>query len=195
VLEKDRGPRHGKELDYGQSQEYRSDQLHFHSRDGAPSPEDRAKKKRVGIFKQNPSLMLILIDIIVIVLVILFLIPALRPDTRVRDFHGYSFSLHGFRNGDEISLSLVIQANGSAPIQNRDGTAAEYFELEFSIHDGELSARERVSLDRIAKEPLVVRKKFVIPQEIYENSIVSRCVVSYGQDKARLQKSVTAPEL
>lgn len=168
-------------------------ELHYHSRPGPPPPGgagEEHKVKRIGIFKKNPSLMLILIDIIVVVLVLIFLLPILRPKTSVNDFFGYSFSLHGFLHENQANVSMVIQPEGPGPEAASASISDGSFVLSFRILDTDISEDVIVREARISDGPLVLRKKFVIPEKIYENEVYIRCTVTRTGDSVRLQKKL-----
>ncbi|MFO7850683.1 MAG: hypothetical protein R6V67_12075 [Spirochaetia bacterium] len=102
-----------REVDHGNDQGF-----HYHGRGVNQGDDDGSKyhkKKRpraglFGVFRNNPSLMIILIDIIVIVLVLTIVIPFIGKTSSEENFEGYELSLHGFLYEQTVTLSLVVTA-------------------------------------------------------------------------------------
>ena len=86
-------------------------ELRYHSRNEPPEPREQKRgfRNRGGVFKSNPTLLLIVIDIFVIILVLVFLLPFLRPGASEDDFFGFSFSLHGYLYRNTAHMSVIIQ--------------------------------------------------------------------------------------
>jgi hypothetical protein len=169
------------------------EELHYHSRSEPPSPEENARRRkegRKGVFRSNPSLLIILIDIGVVVLVILFLLPFLQPKGSVEDFHGYSFALHGYAHSAQATVSVVIQPAGAVPSADSDGAKAG-FVLQMRILKADSGeAVLKFAPKDLSDEPLVLRHEFAIPPEMRDNKVVVRCDIFHGSDSVVLEKKL-----
>jgi hypothetical protein len=192
---------------YGSQEKSMPGEMHYHSRSEAPHPEERKRglKKRSGIFRNNPSLLLILIDIIVVVLVLVFLLPFLRPDSSNDDFQGYSFSMHGYLYRQTAHVSVIIQragpteeagsAGSGAPDANtvgpgEAGTAGNDFVIQIrALNTGtEETHYFRPGLE--TAETAVVRSVFDIGNEIDEDGITIRCEIFRNGESITLEKKL-----
>lgn len=171
------------------------EELHFHSRETPPEPEDyrTGTGKRGGVFKNNPSLILILIDIVVVLLVLIILLPLLRYDSRVEDFSGYDFSLHGYLDGTVIYLSVTAQPD-FAPVESAEGGSAspsgemEKYKLILSIHGTDL--KEEVELSRDGRAQ-ILRARFALPETALKEKIHLQCRIILGDKSVTLQRTLT----
>ncbi|MFP4491120.1 MAG: hypothetical protein ACLFNZ_06565 [Spirochaetaceae bacterium] len=160
-----------REVDYGNE-----GTLHYHGR-GVHETYDadfgsHKKKKRkggiFGVFRNNPSLMIILIDIIVIVLVLTIVLPFIGKKSSEENFEGYELSLHGFVYEETVTLSLVVTAlpgeESYAEVEN------ERLAVRFSLkaESGEELSRETLE---------------VVPPERGESKIVRIELTSEGPEE------------
>lgn len=186
------------------------EELHFHSRETPPEPEDyrTGAKKRGGVFKNNPSLILILVDIVVVLLVLIILLPLLRYDSRVEDFSGYDFSLHGYLDGKVACLSVTAQpdfapvgpaeiddpAESAAPVGPAEGGNAapsgemEKYSLILSVLDTDLQEEMELSRDGRAR---ILRAQFTVPETAWKEKIYFQCRISLGEKTVTLQRTVS----
>src|SRR6056297_1500752 len=69
-----------------------SGEIKYHSRDSAPEPvtDPQTRKLHVGgAFKNNPTLLIILLDIMLVLVILLIVFPLIRPNSEADNFMGY----------------------------------------------------------------------------------------------------------
>jgi len=183
---------HGRGPGGGRENGFPLEELHFHSREEAPSPDDYSRKKnrKRGIFKNNPSLLIILVDIVVVVLVMLFLIPFLRHDSRVDDFHGYDFSLHGYLHNGMAYASVTAQPEYSPSELSKSPGGEELpgFIVTLKIRDTELE--EELELKKTG-EPNILRAQFQLPGTMDDKDIYIWAEVAHKGDSVTLQRKLS----
>jgi hypothetical protein len=81
---------------------------------------DREQDKKKGIFKQNRSLIIILIDIVVIVIVFILLQLLWEPSRATYEIYGYAFRLRAVEFEDEVLYTLTISPE--EPVKAMEGT-------------------------------------------------------------------------
>lgn len=180
---------------YGAQEKSIPGEMHYHSRSEAPRPEERKRglKRRSGIFKNNPSLLLILIDIIVVVLVLVFLLPFLRPASSNDDFQGYSFSMHGYLYKQTAHVSVIIQPAGPTELAGTAGSGApdgNDFVIQIRALDTGTEETHYFRPGPEASETAVVRSVFDIGNEIDENGIRFRCEIFRNGESITLEKKL-----
>ncbi len=187
---KDGDPDSGKAKYYGAQEKSVPGEMHYHSRTDAPRPQEakRGLKKRSGIFRNNPSLLLILIDIIVVVLVLVFLLPFLRPDSSEDNFQGYSFSMHGYLYEQTAHVSVIIQSAGPAEEDRSSGNA---FIIQLRAVDTDREETHYFRPEQDSGDTAVVRSVFDIGSEIDENGIRIRCEIFRNGQSITLEKKLT----
>lgn len=175
---------------FGGPETGRPDELRYHSRSGPPEQRDRKKglKRGRGIFRSNPSLLMILIDIFVIVIVIVFLLPVLRPDSSEDDFFGYSFSLHGYLHRDIVNVSVIIQTAVPAAVADKTADNQPVFVLQLYVPGTDLAETVNFDPQQETGDPFVLRTVFEIDDEIDDNGIRIRCDIFRGSDKVTIEK-------
>lgn len=166
------------------------EELHYHSREAPPEPDEYRKGsgRRGGVFKNNPSLILILVDIVVVVLVLIILLPLLRYDSRAEDFEGYDFSLHGYIDGQTAYLSVTAQPV-SAPLAAECETSCENqekYRLKIAVLDTDLEEELELCRDGQAR---ILRTSFPVPGLGKEKKLYIRCVISLGERSVTLERS------
>lgn len=90
---------------------------------GAESGGSRGRDRSPfgGIFKGNPMLLIVLVDILLIFLVAGILYPILSPGSGTADIAGYSFSLNGYREGGWAYVNVTVERTG----ESSEAAAAE----------------------------------------------------------------------
>jgi len=181
---------------YGGAEQAVPGGLHYHSRSGPPDPHEYQKSGKIrigGIFRNNPSLLLILVDIIVVLLVMMFLLPFLRPGASKDNFFGYAFSLHGYIYGDTASVSLIIQNTGKPsrgwknPETDKEGT----FIVNIRVADTDLEETQYFRPGEEKDDTVVLRSKFEMNGKIFDNGIRIKCKIFQGGKTVTLEKKLT----
>lgn len=176
---------------FGEAETGSPDELRYHSRSGPPKPRDRKKgfKRGKGIFRSNPSLLMILIDIFVIVIVIVFLLPILRPASSEDDFFGFSFSLHGYLHRTTANVSMIIQAADPVAAAGKSATGDQaVFVLQLHVPGTDKAETLYFDPQQKTEDPFVLRAEFEIEEEIGDNGIRIRCDIFRGGNKATIEK-------
>ncbi|MCF7913632.1 MAG: hypothetical protein K9L66_00540 [Spirochaetaceae bacterium] len=171
-----------------------SGEIKFHSRGSAPEPElpGASRKPRFGtVFRSNPGLLIILVDILLVILVLTLVFPFIRPGSEVDNFEGYSFSLHGYLNAGAVYTSLMLQPNPSEIAEG--GLAKEPFQIEFRI----LESDTRVQTEFVpftegeTLDSRILRKKIELPEDMQEASAVRiRAAIKLGEESVTLEKKM-----
>ena len=188
---------------YGAQEKSIPGEMHYHSRSEPPRPQEpkRGLKRKSGIFRNNPSLLLILIDIIVVVLVLVFLLPFLQPGSSKDDFQGYSFSMHGYLYEQTAHVSVIIQSAGpqqavngstdeSAAGPEEAGAAGNAFVIQLRVLDTDKEETLYFRPGGEAGETAVVRSVFDIGSEIDENGIRIRVEIFRDGRSITLEKKL-----
>ena len=171
-----------------------SGEIKFHSRGSAPEPElpGSNRKPRFGtVFRSNPGLLIILVDILLVILVLTLVFPFIRPGSDVDNFAGYSFSLHGYVNEGSVYTSLMSQPN---PSEIAEGSSAKgAFQIEFRI----LESDTRVQTELVpftvedALDTRILRKEIELPEDMQDTSAVRiRTTISVGEESVILEKKM-----
>ncbi|HKK65294.1 MAG TPA: hypothetical protein VJ967_05505 [Clostridia bacterium] len=171
-----------------------SGEIKFHSRGSAPEPElpGPKRKPRFGtVFRSNPGLLIILVDILLVILVLTLVFPFIRPGSSVENFGGYSFSLHGYLNEGAVYTSLLLQPNPSEITVGNSAKGA--FQIEFRILESD--TRVQTELVPFTEEETldtrILRKKIELPNELQDNSAVRlRTTISLGKESVTLEKKM-----
>ena len=171
-----------------------SGEIKFHSRGSAPEPElpGASRKPRFGtVFRSNPGLLIILVDILLVILVLTLVFPFIRPGSEVDNFAGYSFSLHGYLNEGAAYTSLMLQPNPSEIAEG--GLAKEPFQIEFRI----LESDTRVQTEFVpftegeTLDSRILRKKIELPEDMQGTSAVRmRTTIKLGEERVTLEKKM-----
>ncbi len=183
--------RYGKEVDYGDGSS-----LHYHGRglqeESASEGGGSGKKGGFfGVFRNNPSLMIILIDIIVIVLVLTIVLPFIGTKSSTKDLAGLELSLHGFVHEGKATVSLVVTSLSG---ETEDAEHQDLLEVSFELAGGEIEEGEgaektvRVNLPKTG-ESVVVRKTLSLPEGREADYV--RAEIERMQEKVTLQKELT----
>ncbi|MDZ7795148.1 MAG: hypothetical protein U5P10_16100 [Spirochaetia bacterium] len=171
-----------------------SGEIKFHSRGSAPEPElpGASRKPRFGtVFRSNPGLLIILVDILLVILVLTLVFPFIRPGSSVDNFGGYSFSLHGYLNEGAVYTSLMLQPN---PSEIEAGSSAKgAFQIEFRILESD--TRIQTELVPFTEEETldtrILRKKIELPHELQGTPAVRiRTTISLGEESVTLEKKM-----
>jgi len=169
-------------------------ELHYYSRSEPPRPEEQRgrNKGRGGVFRNNPSLLIILIDIIVVVLVLVFLLPFIRPGSSEDDFKGYSFSLHGYVHEGKAYTSIIVQSAGVRESVDRpEQKKTDTFVIQVRVLDTDREDTFYFKPGETAENTLVYRSSFAIPADNDENSVRVRCTVVLGDKALTLEKKLS----
>lgn len=118
-------------------EEYRSsDHLHFHYdkeeriQSLSPHIRDRSSEK-LGLFKRNRSLFIILIDVLIIVLIIVVVLPFVGGKEHTTVIEGYTFTLSGFIFEDSSLFNLhILSEKESASTSNDNRVITVTFSIE-----------------------------------------------------------------
>ncbi|MFW6208218.1 MAG: hypothetical protein ACOC2R_04935 [Spirochaetota bacterium] len=169
-----------------------SGEIKYHSRDAAPEPESEAPRRKLrfgGVFKNNPTLLIILLDIVLVLVILVIVFPLIRPDSEVDNFLGYEISLHGYLNQGEVQVSLVMQPNPS-----RLMTTAEELQIEFRVLESNSSVRTSITTAAAGAKSLetrIVRERIVLPNEYETAEEVSiRATISGSEERLTLEKKM-----
>lgn len=172
--------------------------LHYHGR-GVNETYDsdfgshKNKKRRgglFGVFRNNPSLMIILVDIIVILLVLTIVIPFIGKKSSEENFDGYELSLHGFMYENTVTLSLVVTAlPGEESSPEGEGEALS---VHFSL---KTESGEELSRDTLEVVPPVTGESKIVrlelPAEGSEEVEYISAEIQRGDESISLQKRPT----
>ena len=143
-----------------------SGEIRYHSRDAAPEPEREAPQRKLrfgGVFKNNPTLLIILLDIVLVLVILVIVFPLIRPDSEVDNFMGYEISLHGYLNQGEVQVSLVMQPNPS-----KLEASAEELQIEFRVIKSNSGINTSIATAAAGADGLetrIVRERIVLPNE------------------------------
>ncbi|MFW5712001.1 MAG: hypothetical protein ACOCZA_08625 [Spirochaetota bacterium] len=169
-----------------------SGEIKYHSRDAAPEPESEAPRRKLrfgGVFKNNPTLLIILLDIVLVLVILVIVFPLIRPDSEVDNFLGYEISLHGYLNQGEVQVSLVMQPNPS-----RLMTTAEELQIEFRVLESNSSVQTSITTAAAGAKSLetrIVRERIVLPNEYETAEEVSiRATISGSEERLTLEKKM-----
>ncbi len=171
-----------------------SGEIKFHSRGSAPEPElpGSSRKQRFGtVFRSNPGLLIILVDILLVILVLTLVFPFIRPGSDVNNFGGYSFSLHGYLNEGAVYTSLMLQPNPSEIAVGN--LAKEVFQIEFRIleSDTRVQAEFAPFTEGETLDTQILRKKIELPEDMQGTSAVKlRSTISLGEESVTLEKKM-----
>ncbi len=168
-----------------------SGEIKYHSRDAAPAADRAAPRHKVrfgGAFKNNPTLLIILVDIILVLLILLIVFPLIRPDSELDDFEGYAFSLHGYLHERAVHVSLVVQPNPP-----KSAETGEPLEIEFRVLESD--TRVQFSFDTAGgenrRDTRIVRERIELPPEYETNAAVSvRATIIAGEERVTLEKKM-----
>lgn len=167
-------------------------EIRYHSRDTAPQPDKEAPRRKIsfgGVFKKNPTLLIILFDIILLLVILVIVFPLIRPDNEVESFMGYDISLHGFLLESEVQVSLVLQPNPS-----KMDESAEALQIEFRVLESD--DRVRTALAPVTREGArldtrIVRERIELPAEYQGVENISvRAIIHGGQESVTLEKKM-----
>lgn len=198
--------RTAKEVDYGENSG-----PYYHGRGvseefAGGSGAARSKGGLFGVFRNNPSLMIILVDIMVIVLVLTLVLPFIRRKSSVDNFAAHDLSLHGFVYGEKATVSLIITSvPGDSVSTVSEGAAKEAAGKEGAAKE-ELSPLFSIRFILLDKEgePAVERKVEARPPELGKSRVVRveldnpgaskkvRVEVRYEGEDVSLQKELTS---
>ena len=168
-------------------------ELHYHGRGlsvkGLAEGKKRRKRSFFAVFRSNPSLSIVLVDIIVIVLVLLMIIPFVRKKSEVRDFMGYELSLHGFVYEGSATVSLVCTALPGERIEQNAESAG--VKIRFIVENEEAVEKEEVLEAKLPKigETTVLRSELSLDEG--EKAERLRAVLTIGGKELSLQKSLS----
>ncbi len=169
-----------------------SGEIRYHSRDAAPEPGREAPQRRLrfgGVFKNNPTLLIILFDIVLVLVILVIVFPLIRPDSEVDNFLGYEISLHGYLNRGEVQVSLVLQPNPSMLM-----ATAEELQIEFRVLESNSSVQTSIATVAAGAESLetrIVRERIVLPNEYKTAEEVSiRATLSGSEERLTLEKKM-----
>jgi len=171
-----------------------SGEIKFHSRGSAPEPEltGASRKPRFGtVFRSNPGLLIILVDILLVILVLTLVFPFIRPGSEVDNFAGYSFSLHGYLNEGAAYTSLMLQPNPSEIAEG--GLAKEPFQIEFRIleSDTQIQTEFVPFMEGEALDSRILRRIIELPEDMEETSAVRvRATIKLGEERVTLEKKM-----
>ncbi|GEM_PF-2431969 len=162
-----------------------SGEIQFHSRSGKPEPEPQEGRRKVrfgGVFRNNPTLLIVLVDILVVLLVLTLVFPLIRPGAEDENFLGYSLSLHGYLHEGKVHAGLVVQPNPSYLAEN--GYPEEAFQIEFRILETDTRVNEEFLPAQEGGEyrSSIVRKIIPLPEEQLDLTDV-RLRVTLGSDE------------
>ena len=168
-----------------------SGEIKYHSRDTVPEPDKSAPRNKLrfgGVFKSNPTLLIILVDIILVLLILLIVFPLIRPDSEVDDFEGYAFSLHGYLHEGAVHVSLVVQPNPT-----KIAETGEPLEIEFRVLESDTRIKTTFdTTDPVSRrDTQIVRERIELPPEYVDDEAVSvRASINDGEERVTLEKKM-----
>lgn len=168
-----------------------SGEIKYHSRDTAPEADKTAPRHKIrfgGVFRSNPTLLIVLVDIILVLLILLIVFPLIRPDSGVDNFEGYALSLHGYLNAGAVHVSLVVQPNPTK-IAETGGP----LEIEFRVLESDTRVQAAFATADAANrlDTRIVRERIELPPEYKTDEAVSvRATVSSGEERVTLEKKM-----
>lgn len=171
-----------------------SGEIKFHSRGNAPEPElpGSSRKLRFGtVFRSNPGLLIILVDILLVLLVLTLVFPFIRPGSDVDNFKGYSFSLHGYLNEGAVYTSLMSQPN---PSEIAAGSSAKgTFQIEFRILESDTRVQTELApfTEQETLDTRILREQIELPEDMQDASAVRvRTTISLNEESVTLEKKM-----
>ncbi len=169
-----------------------SGEIRYHSRDAAPEPEREPPQRRLrvgGVFKKNPTLLIILLDIVLVLVILVIVFPLIRPDSEVDNFLGYEISLHGYLNEGEVQVSLVMQPNPS-----KLEASTENLQIEFRVLESNSTVQTSIATAAAGSENLetrIVRERIVLPNDYGTAEELSvRATLSGSKERLTLEKKM-----
>lgn len=86
-------------------------EYHYNREERLKSASENVKngKDKKGIFKRNPALLILLIDVIVIILVSRLVVPYFLSQRSTAEIQKYHFSLKAFRMEDEVYARVLVR--------------------------------------------------------------------------------------
>ncbi len=169
-----------------------SGEIRYHSRDTAPQPDKDAPRRKIsfgGVFKKNPTLLIILLDIILVLVILVIVFPLIRPDSEVENFLGYEISLHGYLLEEAVQVSLVLQ-----PLPSRLDSSGGELQIEFRVLESD--SRVQTSFTPLSShegrlDTKIVREQIELPGEYATaEELRVRATVSGGEERVTLEKKM-----
>ncbi len=175
-------------------QKVASGEIKYHSREDSPKPQSEGPNRKLrfgGVFRKNPTLLIILVDIILVLLVLTLVFPLIRPGAEKENFLGYSLSLHGYLYEGNVVVSVVMQPNPSYLIEN--GVPKQAFEIEFRIL--ETDTRVQTQFVPVQGEAQIdthlVRQQVPLPEQNESlDDVRVRATIEYGEERVILEKKL-----
>ncbi len=180
--------RYGREVNHGDTST-----ITYHGR-GIEEEEDsrssRTKGGLLGVFRNNPSLMIVLLDILFIILVLSLVLPFIGRKSESGNFTGLEVSLHGYLFQDVATVSLVVTSLPGAVEEGRKADAE--LKLRFSLPgDGEepYAEKELSIVPPPVGESLVVREELSLSEGVEAGEV--RADLRREGEKLSLEKELT----
>lgn len=171
-----------------------SGEIKFHSRTEKPEPEPREGRRKVrfgAVFRNNPTLLIVLVDIIVVLLVLTLVFPLIRPKAEDENFLGYSLSLHGYLHEGKVHTGLVVQPDPSYLAAHE--YQEEAFQIEFRILETDTRVHEEFQPAHEGGEysTSIIRKIIPLPEARVDLSNVRlRVTIDAGEESTTLEKKM-----